>query len=99
NHEGYFISSINTASFNLATSSAIAARLSSPTFLFLWEMVLTSGNIDNLCVITFSSIPGISEDFQAKRSTFSLKIFSIRAFSAGCKAVPKFVVWCTSSPI
>ncbi|MCI64301.1 hypothetical protein A2U01_0085559, partial [Trifolium medium] len=46
-------------------------------------MGLTSGDMESLCVITLSSIPGISEGFQAKRSTFSFKIFNIRSFFVG----------------
>ncbi|MCI75539.1 hypothetical protein A2U01_0096808, partial [Trifolium medium] len=56
---------MNPASFSFSTSSAIATRLSSPTFLFLWETGFVLGDIESLCVITPSSIPGISEGFHA----------------------------------
>jgi hypothetical protein len=99
NHDGYLISSMKPVSFNFVTSSTIAALFSSPTFLFFYEIGLVSGEIESLCVIIVSSIPGISEGCHANKSMFLFKVARIFSLSSSCMAVPRLVVWCAVSPI
>ncbi|KAK2427614.1 hypothetical protein QL285_026182 [Trifolium repens] len=98
-HSEYLISSMNWAFISLATSSSTAALLSSPCFLFLCTTGLALLAIASLCVITVSSIPGMSSGFQAKRSTFSFKMARTSLLSSSPMAVPMLVVWCCSLPI
>ncbi|MCI70234.1 hypothetical protein A2U01_0091497, partial [Trifolium medium] len=74
---------MNPASFNFATSSAISSRLCSPTFLFLCDTGFVVGDMDNLWVITLSSIPDISEGCHANKSLLFLRMVMIFSFSAG----------------
>ncbi|PNX67567.1 hypothetical protein L195_g063577, partial [Trifolium pratense] len=48
----------------------------------------------SLCVITPSSIPGMSEGFHANRSALSFRILMILLLSWSGNAVPRLVVWC-----
>ncbi|MCI49583.1 hypothetical protein A2U01_0070827, partial [Trifolium medium] len=46
-----------------------------------------------------SSIPGMSDGFQANKSTFFFRIEMILSFSSTSRLVPKLVVYWASSPI
>ena len=96
---GCFISRMNPASSNLASSSPMACRLGSEKHQRVYLTGLNPFRMLRLCSASLRGIPGMSEGCQAKMSQFSRKNARSAASIVGFSCAPmdavfvRFVGW------